>query len=62
MACPLGLPWPYFKISNRDDITNMQIAARYRLGIDDRSIEAVQIFDAKSIVSAKDQSVVATDK
>ncbi len=62
MSSPLSLPGPNFKIPDRDDIADMQIAAGYRLGIDDRSVEAVQVFDAKTVIGAKDQCVVATDK
>ena len=62
LSCPLSLPGPYFKIPDRDDVADMQIAARYRLGIDDRSIEAIQVFNAKPVIGAKDQRVVATDK
>ena len=62
MSRPLSLAGLYFKIPDRDDITDMQIAAGYRLGIDDRSVEAVQIFDAKPVIGAKNQRVVATDK
>jgi hypothetical protein len=62
MSCPLSLRGPYFKIPDRDDIPDVQITASYRLGIDDRSVEAVQVFDAKPVIGPKDQRVVATDK